>query len=85
MRCPYAYLLGVPGKGVHSMRFGGLAVADMVMTILAALGIAYFLDYPFWTSFAALFVGLFVLGELLHYGFGTQTAFLTMIGIRACV
>jgi hypothetical protein len=34
--------------------------------------------YPIlWT-----FIGFFILGEILHYAFGTQTAFLTMLGIK---
>jgi len=50
------------------------------MTVVAAALIAYFYGY----SFLYTLVGLFVLGEVLHYLFGVQTAFLTMIGVEAC-
>jgi len=78
--CPYANALGVPGEGVHSTRIFGLALNDIVMTIIGGILIAFLFHVNVWTSL----LGLFVLGELLHYIFGTQTAFLTMIGIKAC-
>jgi hypothetical protein len=80
MSCPYKYALGIPEKGVHESRFLGLALNDTLMTILAAAIIAFFTSYPFLTTFLVLFL----IGELLHILFGTQTAFLTMIGIKAC-
>ena len=77
MVCPYANALGVPGQGVHSTRIFGLALNDIVMTIIGAILIAFIFDINVWKSL----LGLFVLGEVLHYVFGTRTAFLTMIGI----
>jgi len=65
---------------VHAWRVGGLAFNDTWMTVVAAALIAYFYEYSFWMTL----VGLFVLGEVLHYLFGVQTAFLTMIGVEAC-
>lgn len=79
-KCPYQYILGVPGQGVHALRVGGIAFNDTWMTVVAAVLIAYFYGY----SFLYTLVGLFVLGEVLHYLFGVQTAFLTMIGVEAC-
>ena len=80
MSCPYAHILGVPGQGVHARRVFGLALNDMLATIVAAGITSYFLKMSF------LFVLLlwFLAGEVLHYLFGTQTAFLTMLGIKAC-
>ena len=80
MSCPYKHILGVPGKGVHESRLGGLALNDMLMTVLGAALIAFFGNYPFLMT---LFI-FFVVGEYLHLIFGVQTAFLTMIGIKAC-
>ena len=80
MSCPYKHLFGVPGEGPHSYRFMGLALVDTVLTILFAWLISYFTN----RSFIESFIYLFVLGEILHYLFGTQTAFLTMLGIHAC-
>jgi hypothetical protein len=62
------------------MRIGGIAVVDTLLTILLAAVFAYAFKISFWLSL----LGWFVAGEILHYVFGTQTAFLTMIGIKAC-
>jgi len=80
MSCPYKHALGIPGKGVHEPRIAGLALNDTLMTIVGAAVIAFFSGYSFIVSFLAFFL----LGEILHILFGTQTAFLTMIGIKAC-
>ena len=77
-KCPYKYLFGVPGEGAHSYRFAGLAIVDTVLTFLAAWAITGASGINIKITFAALFV----LGEILHYVFGTQTAFLTMIGVK---
>ena len=76
--CPYRYLFGKPGEGPHSYRFMGLAVVDTVLTFLSAWLITLGTGYPIlWT-----FISFFILGEILHYAFGTQTAFLTKIGVK---
>jgi hypothetical protein len=49
---------------------------------IAAWLITLATKYPIQLTFA----GLFVLGEILHYTYGTQTAFLTMIGVKvSCI
>jgi len=78
--CPYANALGIPGKGVHSTRIFGLAFYDILATILLAYITTFFVNISFITSFLAWFI----LGEVLHYVFGTQTAFLEKIGVSTC-
>jgi pheromone shutdown protein TraB len=78
MPCPYANLLGVPGQGVHATRIFGFALVDTLLTILLAISTAWLTN----TSIIGNFVFWFVVGEVLHYAAGTQTAFLTMIGIH---
>jgi hypothetical protein len=80
MSCPYKYALGVPEQGVHATRFLGFAQNDTLMTIIGSALISFFMGYSFLLT---LFV-IFILGEVLHILFGTQTAFLTMIGIKSC-
>lgn len=80
MSCPYAHILGVPGQGVHAQRFMGLALNDTIATVVAALLTAWI----FKVSFLYSVIGWFVAGELLHYVFGVNTAFLKMIGITPC-
>ena len=67
--CQYKHLLGVPKKGIHSYRFFGIAIMDVIQTILAAFIISYFLRLPFlWTL-----LYLFLLGEFLHYIFCVES------------
>ena len=40
--CKYKNALGIPGKGIHSYRLFGVAIADVIMTIIAAFIISYF-------------------------------------------
>jgi hypothetical protein len=80
MSCPYKYALGIPEQGVHATRFLGLALNDTLMTIIGSALISFFTGY----SFLLTFLFIFVLGEVLHVLFGTQTAFLTMLGIKSC-
>jgi hypothetical protein len=80
MSCPYKYILGVPGKGVHEARFLGISANDTIMTAIVAALIAFIGNY----SFLITFLILFIVGEYLHLIFGVQTAFLTMLGVTAC-
>jgi hypothetical protein len=75
MPCPYAHALGVPGQGFHSARFMGIAVNDTLATIVLAFLTTYIVNISFLKSL----LGWFILGEILHYWFGTNTAFLKMI------
>lgn len=79
MPCPFAGALGEPGKGIHSRRIFGLAFYDLLMTVVAAWFTMGLLGRSYWIS---LIVWLTV-GEILHYLFGVQTAFLDMLGIVA--
>jgi hypothetical protein len=76
MSCPFKDALGVPGTGVHALRFAGFAVNDTLMTIIAAILTYYVFKVNIWLS---LFLW-FTIGELLHYGFGVNSAFLKAIG-----
>ena len=78
MSCPYANYLGVPGQGVHSTRILGMALNDWLATIILAILISFMFNVNFIYSL----VGLFILGEVLHYVYGVKTAFLEMIGLE---
>jgi hypothetical protein len=67
--CKYRNALGVPGKGAHSIRLGGLAVVDVIMTLVGAYVIAHFARASFaWTA-----AGFFLLGIILHRLFCVHT------------
>ena len=67
--CKYKNLLGMPNKGIHSYRFMGMAIADVIMTIVGAMIIAYIFHLPF--IYTCL--SLFILGIILHRLFCVRT------------
>jgi len=67
--CKYKNILGETGKGIHSYRLFGVAIADVSMTIIAAALISYFLKY----SFVTTLIILFILGIVLHKIFCVKT------------
>ena len=67
--CKYKNSLGEPNKGIHSYRFFGLAIIDVIMTLVAALLLSYF----FKVSFIYSSIFLFILGILLHRLFCVRT------------
>ena len=68
MLCQYKDVLGIPGKGVHFHVFG-IAIMDVLMTILGAWGISR------WTGWKFIYVlpGFFILGIILHRLFCVKT------------
>ena len=76
-KCPYATLLGIPGEGVHSTRLFGFALYDWLATIVVAYITTFFIGISFLYSLLIWFL----LGEVLHWVFCVDTAFLRMIGI----
>ena len=79
-KCPFTLVLGIPGQRFHEKRIYGYALNDTIATIIIALITSYVFNIAVWKSLLAWFVA----GELLHYMFGTQTAVLTTLGIKAC-
>jgi hypothetical protein len=67
--CKYKNILGEPNKGPHSYRLFGLAIVDVMMTIVAAFVISYLNKYSFF--YTLLF--LFALGIILHRLFCVRT------------
>jgi hypothetical protein len=67
--CKYKDSLGIPNKGIHSYRFLGLAIADVIMTIIASIIISYL----FKISFIYVTLFLFILGIVLHKVFCVRT------------
>lgn len=67
--CKYKNALGEPNKGIHSYRFMGVAIMDVIMTILAAYLISIFFKY----NFIYTTIVLFILGIILHRLFCVRT------------
>ena len=64
----YKDALGIPGKGVHTHVLG-VAVGDILMTILGGYLFHRLTGYTLWKCI----VGLFLLGIVLHRLFGVNT------------
>ena len=70
MFCKYKNIVGEPKKGVHSYRFLGLAIVDVILTILLAY-IIYFFNNN--TNFFIILGIVFLLGIILHRLFCVRT------------
>ena len=68
MLCHYKNSLGIPGKGIHKHVFG-IAIVDVIMTILGAYVLSKVLPFKF--TFILIF--LFLLGIILHHLFCVKT------------
>lgn len=77
MSCPNKDALGIPGQGFHAARLGPIALNDTLGTIALAALTTWIFKVNFWVSLLTWFVA----GEVLHYWFGTPTAFLRLIGL----
>ena len=67
--CKYKDALGKPEKGVHSYRFMGVAIVDVIMTFIGALLISFLIKKPF----LLVLIILFILGIILHRLFCVRT------------
>jgi hypothetical protein len=67
--CAYKNALGKPGKGIHSYRLFGVAIMDVLLTILGAMLIAYFSKHDFYK----ILIALFILGIIMHRLFCVRT------------
>ena len=68
------HTFGEPGKGFHATRIFGFALYDILGTILIAWLFSYFTGISIWVSL----LGWFITGEVLHWYFGVQTAFMKL-------
>jgi hypothetical protein len=73
--CPYKYILGIPGKGIHKYQIFGIAVADTVMTIIGSAILAYLFKWSFWITLLLFFI----LEEFLHYIFCVPTTIMKLL------
>lgn len=70
MTCKYKDIFGKPNTGAHAYRFLNIAIVDTFATFLMAWIIAYLFKWSLvWT-----FIGLLILGEIMHWYFCVDTA-----------
>jgi len=75
MFCSYKNIFGEPKKGVHAVRFLGVAIVDVVATVAVAAIIAYL----FTLNFIFVLLILFLLGIVLHRVFCVETTVDTLL------
>ena len=63
-------ILGVSGKGIHSIRFLDIAIIDVLLTIIVAYVISLFIKK---NVFFLVLLSLFCLGIILHRLFCVRT------------
>jgi len=70
MFCKYNKILGIPKKGIHSIRIINIAIIDVIMTIILSYIIHFF--YPKYKIEKILLI-LFILGIFFHRLFCVST------------
>ena len=72
-------IFGKPNEGIHSYRVAGYAVADIILTFILAFVIMYFFMKHTIANFIMLLLVLFIVGEIIHWVFGVNTKFMSVL------
>lgn len=75
MFCKYKNIFGEPNTGIHKKRFLGIALNDLLGTII----IAFLISLIYKTQFILTFVILFIIAQILHIVFCVNTFFVNNI------
>ncbi len=79
----YCNIFGKPNEGVHKIRFFGMGLVDLLATLLLAIFVKFvFRDKFKDDSIFVLFFILFIVGQVFHFLFGVNTAFMKFIGFK---
>jgi hypothetical protein len=70
MLCPYKDALGKVGEGVHSYRVFDIAIMDVILTVIGAMIIHFFMPQY---RFTVILASLFAAGIVLHRMFCVRT------------
>ena len=78
--CPFSKfrnLFGVPGQGVHALKFKGTSLVDYFLTIVLAFLVTAATGWPL----VLTTIGALVLGVILHTLFGVNTKTVKAMGL----
>ena len=64
MFCKYNTFFGTPNQGIHSYRIFDIAIIDVILTLFAAMVVAWLINCTFWLSLLFLFVTSILLHRL---------------------
>jgi len=67
--CKYKPIFGAEGQGVHSIRIAGIAIVDVIFTVIAGIALAYIFKWDALVTVGALFI----LGVMIHRIFCVNT------------
>jgi hypothetical protein len=67
--CPYKYIFGKPGEGIHSYRIFDIAIVDVIATIFGA----YLISIVTKHNFKVVLFILFIIGIISHRLFCVRT------------
>ena len=67
--CQYQHMFGEPNQGIHRFRLGGIAVVDVLFTLMGA----FFLSFLMRWNVVLVTIGMFVLGIIMHRLFCVRT------------
>lgn len=73
--CKYRDIFGKVNEGAHSIRFLGIAIVDMILTVLVSIAISKWRKI----SFQWVFISIMILGLLLHKLFCVDTVLTVLI------
>ena len=82
MPCPFSKFkdfFGKPGEGVHQYKFMGVAIVDLLLSIVLAIIVSHFTTMPHVLSI----ITVLLLGLVLHVLFGVPTQAVKWLGL-AC-
>lgn len=71
-------IFGRPNEGVHSYRFMGIAIVDLLLTLVLCVILYLTTGMPLSISLTILLILAFI----LHYLFRVQTSTMTYLGIK---
>jgi divalent metal cation (Fe/Co/Zn/Cd) transporter len=80
MKCPFSKfrnIFGVPGKGVHAIKFKGTSLFDYFLTIVLAFIVTAITGWPL----VLTTIGALILGIILHALFGVNTEAVKSLGL----
>ena len=67
--CKYKDVFGKPNEGIHSIRLFGIAIVDLILTMILAYAIVYYSKkqkkkYNYWVVLAILLVVAFIVHKM---------------------
>lgn len=70
MLCPYKDIFGKVGEGAHSYRLFDVAIVDVILTVIGAAIIHFFMPQY---KFIVILAVLFITGIVMHHAFCVRT------------